>query len=90
MLGRRARALPHRTRRQAAWPHRRARRQHVGDPLQFADRNGDRDDDKAANDGGGPADDERVTEAEFVDRDAVSHHPDAHYHGQRADNKQQT
>ena len=34
-----------------------------------------------------PADDERVAEAEFIDRDAVSDHPDANHDDDGADNK---
>ena len=57
--------------------HRRARRQHLGDALQLADRRAERDDDEAADGSRGPGDDERIAEAEFIDRNAVSDHPDA-------------
>jgi hypothetical protein len=58
-------------------------------PMQLRNRSPDRDDDETADSRGGSCDDKSVAEAEFVNRDAVSDHPEAGDGGDSANNKQQ-
>ena len=64
-------------------------RQHLGNPPQLADHGTDREDEKAADDGCRPRDNERIAEAEFLDRDAVTGHPQAQHGDNGPDNHQQ-
>ena len=52
----------------------------------MADRDADGKDDDAADYSRGSRDDKSIAEAEFIDRNAISDHPDARRRDQGADN----